>query len=127
MVFRDDHIELNCRWLGGCAVRSDDQVGGLIERLAIARHTIPRQADHPLDQMFGAGVGQYADKLKGSSDRTTLRHGGAGEPVPRICEDDDLATFDRAELLYDDPVVDLKSVLHRDGWDEENLTHKSTQ
>src|SRR5829696_4127189 len=136
MVFRDDYIELDGQWLGGCAVRSDDQVGGLIERLAVdrhttgiiaARHTIPRQTDHPLDQMLSAGVGQPTDKLQGSSDRTTLRHGWAGEPAPRICEDDDLAPFDRAELLYDDPVVDLKRVLHRDGWNEEHLTHKPTQ
>ena len=85
---RDDHIELNGRWLSRRAVRPGGQVGGLIERLAVDRHTmgriaadhaIPRQADHPLDQVLGACVGQHADKLQRFADRTALTRGGTGE------------------------------------------------
>ena len=32
-----------------------------------------------------------------------------------------------AELLYDDAVVDLQRVLHRDRRDQEHLTHKSAE
>jgi hypothetical protein len=131
-----DHIERDGRRLGLRAVRTDCQIGGFVQRLAVdseaiivvaTEDVISRQSDNPLDQMLGAGVGQYADKLKRLADWAALAGGTAREPASWVGEDCYLPSLDAAQLLDQDAIIDLERVLHRNRRDQEQLANKSPQ
>jgi hypothetical protein len=136
MIVRDDHIESNGRRLDLRSAGLNRQVRGFIERLAVDRkatgfiatdNVIARHADYTFDQVLGAGIGQYADKLERLADRTSLASGAARKPPAGIGEDNDLSSLDAAELLYDDAIIDLQCVLHRNRRNYEHLADKSAQ
>ena len=73
-----NYIKLDDRWLRLSAVRLNCQIGRFIQRLAVdgqaigfvaTQYVISRQPDYSLDQVLGAGIGQYADKLQRLTDR----------------------------------------------------------
>ena len=132
---RHDNIELDGRRLNLSTVGPNHQIGSFIQGLAIdgepigfvaTDDVIARQADSPLDQVLGAGIGQDANKLKHLADRPAFAGSAADEPSAWIRKDNDLPAFDAAEFLYNNAIVNLQRVLHRDRWDQEHLADKTS-
>src|SRR5215203_4798667 len=116
-----DYVEPDSRRLCCTAVCRDGKVGRFVEwlvihaysTLIIATHdVIARQADGPLDQVLGTGVRKYANELEGLADGTAALRLGPRQPATRVAEHDNLTAFQRAQLLDQNPVVDMESVLH---------------
>ena len=130
-----DNIELDSRRLNLCAIGANRKIGSLIQsvpvdsepiRFVATDDVIARQADYPLDQVFGAGIGQYANKLKHLADRSAFAGSAADEPSAWIRKDNDLPAFDAAEFLHNNAIVNLQSVLHRDRWDQKHLADEAS-
>ena len=101
-VSRHDYVEPDSRRLRWPAVCRDGEISRFVDWLVIdahstliiaTHHVVARQADGPLDQMLGTGVGKHADELEGLADGTAALRVGPRQPATRIAEHDDLTAF----------------------------------